>query len=218
MPFKRLLLLLGALAPSALTGAAQRPGAAVVAADQAYAALAQSHGEWTATRAVAAPHGEMFVPRRVEVQTFGKALPDPAVATRWTPQQAWLSCDGTVGVTFGRWSLPGTEQRGWYEAVWVQLRSGGYKLLLRRGGTNRRQLLSKPGLKGLRAACTGTPGLPISAPPAGTDYKLGAAHDQSLIWSSAVDDAGNISVIVSRWNGAKHVPVLIDAARTSNAR
>lgn len=206
----RRLVLLGGLVPSALLASAERPGAAVVAADRAFAAMAQSQGEWTAFRAVTAPHAEMFVPQRAEMLAFGKDRPDPAIATRWAPEQAWLSCDGTIGVTMGRWSLPGTAARGWYEAVWAQGRGGGYNLLLRRGGTEPRQLLSKPGRKGLRASCTGIPGLPISAPAEGTDLKLGAAHDQTLIWSSAVEPAGGITVVVSLWDGTRHVPVLID--------
>ena len=213
-----LLLLLALLAPGPALAASDRAGAGIIAADRAFAALAQTHGEWTAFRAAAAPHAEMFVPRRVEIESFGGGRPDPPVATRWHPQHAWLSCDGTAGLTFGRWSVPGTRQHGWYEAVWVQRRSGGYQLLLRRGGTNPRRLFSRPGPAGVRAQCSGTPGLPISAPPEGTDLKIGASRDQTLIWSSAVDPAGAVTITAARWDGGRHVPILADTAPPPNAR
>ena len=224
MRFKPLLLLV-ALLPGTALAAPDRPGAGpgaeVIAADRAYAALAQAQGERAATRAVSAPHAEVFAPRRIAVQALGQALPAPRLAARWSPDHAWLSCDGTAGITYGRWSPPGTTQRGWYEAVWVQLRSGGYKLLLRHTGTAAPKLLSKPGTKGARAACSGRPGLPISAPAEGTDFKFGASRDQTLIWSSAVDRAGAVTITAARWDGTRHVPVLIGLqanARPANAR
>ena len=98
----------------------------------------------------------------------------------------------------------------------MQLRSGGYKLLLRHTSTAAPKLLSKPGTKGQRAQCSGRPGLPIGAPAEGTDLKFGASRDQTLIWSSAVDRAGAVTVTAAQWDGTRHVPVLIDSARPSN--
>ena len=213
-------LLLGALVlPGALLASTDdQPGAPLIAADRAFAKAAQSTGEWTATRAFSAPRAEMFVPQRVQTSVFGQDRPDPAVATRWAPEQVWIACDGSAGVTMGRWSLSGTREHGWYEAVWAQLRDGSYKLLLRHGGPAQRQLLSRPGRKGARATCTGQPGLPITAPDVGTDFKFGASHDQTLIWSSAVSPKGDVRVVVSLWDGTRHVPVLIDPAPPLNAR
>lgn len=212
-------LLLTALIFASSPLQAQPPGAALVAADDGYAALARRSGEWTATRAVSVPQSEFFVPRRVKVLEFGKGLPDPKVATRWRAQQAWIACDGSVGVTFGRWAIPGTSQRGWYEAVWALTGGGAYKLLLRHGGPFERRLHSRPGRKGLRAVCGGhPPPLPIVAPAAGTDFKMGAARDQTLIWSSGVNAQGEVRIAISLWNGTTHVPVLEDVAPARAAR
>jgi hypothetical protein len=198
---------------------AQPPGAEVVVADDGYAALARRSGEWTATRAVSVPQTEMFVPRRVKVLEFGKGQPDPKVATRWRAQQAWIACDGSVGVTFGRWAIPGTRQRGWYEAIWGLTGQGTYKLLLRHAGPVERHLDSRPGRRGLRAACGGhPPPLPIVAPGVGTDFRMGASRDQTLIWSSGVNAQGDVRIAISLWNGTTHVPVLEDVAPARAAR
>ena len=206
------LALLGVLVPAVLLAKSDQPGAALVAADEAFAKMARNQGEWTAFRSFAGPRSEMFAPRRVLVSEFGKGLPDPKVATRWRPEQAWISCDATVGVTFGRWSLPGSKMHGWYETVWAKMRDGSYKMLLRHAWDVPRQLLAKPGRKGARGACTGKPGLPIVAPDVGTDFKFGASYDQTLIWSSAVSAQSEVRIVVSLWDGTRHVPVLVDPA------
>lgn len=198
---------------------AEPPASAVVSADDGYAAMARRSGEWTATRAASVPQSEMFVPRRVKVLEFGKGLPDPKVAIRWGAQQAWIACDGSVGVTFGRWAIPGTRQRGWYEAIWGQTGAGAYKLLLRHAGPLDRRLLSRPGRKGMRAACGGhPPPLPIVAPAVGTDFRMGASRDQTLIWSSGVSAQGDVRIAISLWDGTTHVPVLEDVAPAGTAR
>ena len=73
--------------------------------------------------------------------------------------------------------------------------------------------LDRPG-----SGASGTSGLPIGAPAEGTDVKFGAARDQTLIWSSAVDRAGAITITAAQWDGTRHVPVLRGVARPSNAR
>lgn len=204
--------MLAAVPALALAGSGG-PGAPVVAADRAFAQAMQRQGEWTAFRAASLPQSEMFVPQRVKVLEFGKDRPDPPRATRWNVEQAWISCDGTVGVSYGRWSLPGSSQRGWYEAIWVQLRGGQYRLLLHRAGAEPRKLSSHPGLKGMRAACSGgAMPFPIAAPDVGTDLKLGASHDQTLTWSSAVNREGALRIVVTLWDGARHTTVLEDVA------
>jgi hypothetical protein len=207
-------LLLGAvLVPSALLAASDRPASAIVAADRAYDKSAGHNGEWTAMRAAALPASEMLVPQRVKVLEFGRGLPDPEVATRWHIEQAWISCDGTVGVSAGRWTIPRSTLRGWYEAIWARMSDGSYRMLLHHGGSLPRILASKPGPDGMRAACGGSPPpLPIVAPAEGVDFRMGASHDQSLIWSSAVNPAGRVRIVISLWDGTRHVPVLEDVA------
>ena len=209
-------MLLALALPSALLAGKSDPGAPLVAADEAFSRESGRDGNWTAARRMALPESETFAPGRVKVLEFGKDRADPPFDQSWQPDHAWISCDGTAGLTFGRWHVPGSRQRGWYESVWAQVNGGGYKLLLRRGGAQPRQLLAKPGIRGARSACSGKPGLPISAPAEGTDLKFGASRDQTLIWSSAVDRAGAVTITAAQWDGKRHVPVLIDTAPPAN--
>ena len=83
------------------TGAAN-PGA-VIAAELAFAKLAQVKGQWTAFRSTATKDAVMFVPQMVYAQAFLKDKADPASAVKWQPHQVWSSCDGTLAVTRGGW-------------------------------------------------------------------------------------------------------------------
>lgn len=214
---KRILLIALAL-PSALLAGKADPGAPLIAADRAYDRDIQASGEWAAASHFYLPEGESLVPQRVKVIEFGKGRADPP-PRRIKPEQAWISCDGTVGVTYGTWRAPKLGLGGWYESVWARLKDGSYKILLRRASTDTPRLLSKPGRKGMRAACGGNPPpLPIVAPDVGVDFKMGASHDQTLIWSSAVTREGAVRIVISLWNGKTFVPVLEDVAPAPAAR
>jgi hypothetical protein len=209
---KRFFLIALAL-PSALLAGKADPGAPVVAADAAYDRAARQDGTWTATRAIALPQSEMFIPERVKTLEYGAKAPNPPWTTTARAEHAWISCDGTIGVTQGKWTIREDRDTGWYEIIWAKMRNGSYRILLQNAGKLPRRLFSRPGRKGMRAACTGKPPpLPILAPAVGTDLKLGASHDQTLIWSSAVSEAGEVRIVISLWDGAKHVPVLEDVA------
>lgn len=215
---KRFVLLALAV-PTALLAGKSDPGAPLVAADETYSKASQRNGAWTAVRQVALPESETFVPHRVKVLEFGKDLPDPPFTQSWKPEHAWISCDGTAGVTFGSWKIDGHPIKGWYESVWVRMKDGSYRVLLRRGGRETRKLHSRPGRKGIRAVCGGkAPPLPLVAPDVGTDFKLGASHDQTLIWSSAVSQGGAVRVVISLWDGKVHVPILEDVAPAPQPR
>ena len=214
---KRVFLLL-AVIPSSLLAGKSDPGAPLIAADEAYAKDVQTRGEWPAALRLALPESETFTPYRVKVIKVnrGNIVPPPR---RFKPEQAWISCDDTVGVTFGRWEFAPYNLRGWYESIWVRMRDGSFKILLRRGGTEPRMLHSKPGRKGMRAACGGKPPpLPILAPDVGTDFKMGASSDQTVVWSSAVSPEGGVRIVISLWNGKAFMPVLEDVAPAPIAR
>lgn len=205
--------------PSALLAGKADPGAPFIAADEAFSAAAKRDGNWTAARRVHLPVSETFAPRRVKVLEWGKDMPDPPIVQTWKPEHAWVSCDGTIGVTYGTWKVSGSPSKGSYESVWVKLANGEYRVLLRRGGQQPRKLYSRPGRKGMRAACGGPkPSLPITAPDVGTDYKLGASNDQTLVYSSAVSANGDVRIIISLWNGKAFAPVLEDVAPAPAAR
>lgn len=209
---KRFVLLALALSSAVLAGKAD-PGAAVVAADAAYDRAARQDGTWTATRAWAVPQSEMFIPERVRTLDYGAEAPNPPWTTKSRAEQAWISCDGTIGVTLGRWTIREDGDTGWYEIIWAKIRDGSYRILLQNAGKLPRTLHSYPGRKGQRATCGGKPPpLPIVAPDVGVDFKLGASHDQTLIWSSAVSEKGDVRIVISLWNGKTFDPVLEDVA------
>ena len=211
LQMKRFVILLAVL-PTTLLAGKSDPGAPFIAADEAYDKDIQANGEWAAAFRLALPQSETFVPQRVKVLELGKGRSAPP-PRRIKPEHAWVSCDGTVGVTVGSWRLPDTSYQGWYESIWVKMEDGSYKILLRRAQTKGPKLYSQPGRKGMRAACTGkAPPLPIVAPDVGTDFKMGASHDQTLIWSSAVSAKGAVRIVISIWNGKTFDPVLEDVA------
>lgn len=215
----RRLALIALLLPAGLLAKADGPGAPLVAADEAYTRAIQRDGTWAAARAFALPQSEMFIPKRVRTLEYGKDLPEPPYKTNSRTEQAWISCDSSVGVTLSRWKIAKYGLQGWVEVVWARMSDGSYRILLQQAGTLPRKLFSHPGRKGARAACAGKPPpLPIMAPAVGTDFKLGASYDQTMIWSSAVTEQGEVRIVVSLWNGTVHEPVLEDVAPAAPAR
>ncbi len=102
---------------------AQRPQrayanpSALIAADIALARLAREKGQWTAFRETADDAAEMFEGQRVLAKTALKDRKDPPAPVKWAPQSAWISCDGTAGLTFGAWQGP-SSANGEYVTVW----------------------------------------------------------------------------------------------------
>lgn len=137
---KRILLALTAVS-FALTPAAARDRnergrgfanpSAVIAAELAFAQLAQEKGQWTAFRATAAKDAVMFAPQMVLAHQWLKDKADPATAVKWQPHQVWSSCDGTMAVTRGAWQKDTTS--GYFSTVWQLQKDGRYKWILDQG-------------------------------------------------------------------------------------
>jgi hypothetical protein len=103
----------------------------VVAAELAFAQLAQERGQWTAFRQTAAADAEMFVPERANAQQWLRGRSDPPVAVRWQPHEVWISHDGSLAVTYGAWQRPaGT---GYFITVWRRQRDGKFRWVLDQG-------------------------------------------------------------------------------------
>ena len=102
---------------------------AVVAAEVAFAQLAQAKGQWTAFRSTATKDAVMFVPQMAYAQAYLNGKADPAAAVKWQPHQVWSSCDGSLAVTRGGWQR-GDGTTGYFTTVWQRQQNLKYKLVL----------------------------------------------------------------------------------------
>jgi hypothetical protein len=91
----------------------------VVAAEIAFARLAQEKGQWTAFRETAAPDAVMFVPKITNAQIWLKGKTDPQTAVRWQPHRIAMSCDGRLALSTGAWQGDGTST-GFFVTIWRQ--------------------------------------------------------------------------------------------------
>ena len=137
---KHTILALGALALLGSPGLAKdrreaRDGlgyanpSAVIAAEVAFAQLAQAKGQWTAFRSTATKDAVMFAPQMTYAAAFLKDQTDPVAAVKWQPHQVWSSCDGTLAVTRGAWQSPAGAS-GYFTTVWQRQKDGKYKWVL----------------------------------------------------------------------------------------
>ena len=156
----------GGGSPREYPGVRLKPAAnpsSVITAELAFAHLAQTKGQWTAFRETATADAEMFVPQRVNAQSWLKGKADPAVSVKWQPHEVYMSCDGSYGVTRGAWQGP--KATGHFTTVWQRQKDGGYKWVLDQGDP-----LAAP-----LAAPVGAPAqLPESA---------AARNERSLCWT-----------------------------------
>ena len=105
---------------------------AVIAAEVAFAQLAQAKGQWTAFRTTATKDAVMFVPQMAYAQAFLNGKPDPAAAVKWQPHQVWSSCDGSLAVTRGAWQRA-DGSTGYFTTVWQRQKDLKYKWVLDQG-------------------------------------------------------------------------------------
>ncbi|KPF89637.1 hypothetical protein IP81_16520 [Novosphingobium sp. AAP83] len=219
-------------APEAAQGRPQRAYAnpsALIAADIAIARLAREKGHWAAFRETADEAAELLESGRVLAKTALKDRKDPAKADQWAPRSAWISCDGSAGLTFGGWQNP-NGGNGEYISVWQRQIKGkvDWKWVLRDG-----QALSAPlrdldwaegkvadcrvrkPTEGAAAPATGKrkpekqskvpPILPLAGPippsdaPTGADSKDGQSHDGTLAWRSTVMPDGSRRFAAWMW-------------------
>jgi predicted small lipoprotein YifL len=209
---KRVLLVaLLALALAACSGQSRPRGpelppaanpSAVIAAELAFARLAQEKGQWTAFAQYAADDAVMFVPEPVNAKQWLKKQTNPAQAVKWQPYQVWSSCDGTLAVTKGAFQQPnGTV--GYFTTVWERHRNGeDYKWVMDQGDTLAQPLAEPEMIAATVADCGGKQFPPaIVSAPSSTIHQ-GAAKDGTLTWSVAVNPDGSRVVLVNSWDGS----------------
>ena len=219
--------------------AASAASTGAIEAERAYAAMAQTRGQWTAFRATAAPEAMMFVPEPARAGPWLNGRADPPVAVMWWPARGWMSCDGKLAVNFGPWVRKGGKATGTFTTVWTKQADGRWQWLLDRGNATPSAVaasepvpVSRASCRGLAAARAAAPGradgdmlvaigdsMPVAAAPdfTGQDGDLiagGAAPDASLKWEvrALKGRAAEAHVLrVWRWDGTEQRLALIEA-------
>lgn len=105
----------------------------VAATDFAFARAARDDGQWSAFREYAASGAQLHDGSGpIDASTFLTGRADPARAIRWSPNEVWSSCDGSMAVSFGR-SLDPDGIVGSYVTVWQRQRNGDYRWVYNTG-------------------------------------------------------------------------------------
>lgn len=185
---------------------------AVVAAEIAFAKLAQDKGQWTAFRSTATKDAIMFVPQIVAAQDYLKGKADPAKSVTWQPHQVWTSCDGTLAVTRGAWQGE-QDKSGYFTTVWQQQKDGKYKWVADMGEPLPMPLDPPEMISAKVADCPpgyrGKPAKAAKAPPAPLDpaKRGGRSLDGTLSWDVAVEADGARRFVVAMASGGQMTTV-----------
>ena len=225
---KRAILFL-ALAATACASAAPRqyPGvklkpaanpSAVIAAELAFAQLAQTKGQWTAFRETATADAVMFVPQRVNAQAWLKGKADPAVAVKWQPHAVWSSCDGSFAVTRGAWQGP--KEVGYFTTIWQRQKDGKFKWVLDMGDPIAEPLAAPEMIAAKVADCSTVTAGQVSA-TGKTDGSIVRQHDAAsddgtMEWTSLVLASDKARLTVRIWDG-KAFDTVIDTGVVPHA-
>jgi hypothetical protein len=202
---------------------------AVIAAEIGFDRAAAERGQWTAFREKAAKDALMYVPQQVRAQDWLKGRRDPPATVRWQPHAAWVSCDGTIGVTTGAWQRPDGSV-GYFTTVWRRDPKRGWQWILDHGDSLAVPRAAPEMLSGKVATCParrfggfdGTEGLgpppggrrpgspaPEAAPPALPDGE-GRAPDGTLGWKMTVAPDLSRTLVIRMRQGGEDAVVLTD--------
>ncbi|MDB5673142.1 MAG: hypothetical protein JWM65_124 [Sphingomonas bacterium] len=181
-----------------------------IEAERAFAADAQTLGQWTAFRKWAADDATMFVPKPVKTQVFLKDRRDPPKAIEWWPTASFISCDGSLAVNTGGWKRPdGTV--GYFSTVWQRQADGGWKWIVDGGDTltTPRERPTTPVTKS--ATCPNTRMLlGMQVESRGDTVGQGRSKDGTLFWDWVVNPDGKRSFSAWIWDGRKIRSVIAD--------
>ena len=205
--------------PRQYPGVKLKPSAnpsAVIAAELAFAQLAQTKGQWTAFRETATADAEMFVPQRVNAQSWLKGKADPPVSVKWQPHEVYMSCDGSYGVTKGAWQGP--KATGYFTTVWQRQKDGEFKWVFDQGDPLATPLAA-PEMIAAKVADCSPPRVAITEPGAGlaADRKERGSLDGTLTYSTEVFADGSRQFVVKLWDG-KAFKTVIDTGLAPHAQ
>jgi hypothetical protein len=197
------ILLLAAAAPQA---AVTTP----IEAERAFAADAQTLGQWTAFRKWAADDATMFAPQPVKVQEFLKDRADPPRAIEWWPTESVISCDGSLAVNTGGWKRPDGSV-GYFTTVWRRRGDGGWKWIVD-GGDALKSPRAHPATPVVKTATCLDPGraLGVKVDSPGNVVGEGRSVDGTVFWNWTVSPSGERTFTASMWDGRKLRSVIAD--------
>ncbi|MDK2760135.1 MAG: hypothetical protein KYX64_02105 [Sphingopyxis sp.] len=181
---------------------------AFIAAEIAFARLAQDKGQWTAFRETAHPEAVMFVPQRVKARDWLKSQKDPAEAVKWQPHAVYVSCDGNAGVTTGAWQKG--PANGYFTTAWVRDERGRINWILDHADTLTTPREAPEFIGSKQAVCGSRPAVPIEAGGEGEDMAVGLSPDQTLSWTSTVRADASRRITVRLWDGKTMAAVIDD--------
>ena len=176
---------------------------AVVAAELAFARMAQEKGQWAAFRQFAADDALMFTPQPTQAKAWLKGRAEPPVAVKWQPYEVWMSCDGSLAVTKGAWQRPNGV--GYFTTVWQRQKNGDYKWVLDQGDALVQPLPEPEMIAGQVADCS-KPSPPDI--PAAAGRTVGWSNDGTLQWIVEVKPDNSRSFKVHRWTGSGYEEAL----------
>lgn len=190
-----------------------------VEAERAFAAMAQTQGQWTAFRAFAVPDGIMFVPQAVNARQWLTDRKDPPVAVMWWPARAILSCDGNTAVTTGPWVRSGGSLKGYFTTVWQRQADGGWKWLLDHGDALAAPRVAPDRVAIERPDCGSRAGLTKAGealvPSEGEGSGVRAAGDGTLRWAWRVEANGGRVFEAQVWDGKAYRSAVLDRVAAS---
>jgi hypothetical protein len=191
------------------TPSAQPVPADAVEAERAFAADAQTIGQWAAFRKWATADAIMFLPQPAQMQEATKTWPEPKQAVQWRPARSFVSCDGTLAANTGPWRRPDGSV-GYFSTLWAQQPEGGWKWRIDGGdqvATPKFDWDAAPVVR--RAMCSGTPVPMVHPAPAGKGDR-GYSPDRTLWWSYDVSPAGAREFKIGLWNGKSYDTAIHD--------
>ncbi len=165
--------------------------APVEQAERAFAAMAQTEGQWTAFRAFAAPDAIMLLDGPKPAAPFLDHRADPPQSVMWWPARTITSCDGKLAFSTGPWRGRGGTQTGRYMTVWRK-DADGWRWLYD-GGSEDRGSPAGDTVVAVRAACGDARNVPsIQDMIAG-----GTSPDGSLRWGLSKLDGDQYRLTVT---------------------
>ena len=172
-------------------------------AERAFAADAQKNGQWTAFRKYAADDALMFVPEKVNAQSWLAGRTDPPASVFWWPGRSYVSCDGSVAVNTGPWVRGYGKAVGYFTTVWVRQADGAWKWIYDGGDAEKFARGEGGDISPFIASCKGK--------PSGVTQATGQhSKDQTLAWLVHIGPRGQRRVRVYQWNGARYQMVIED--------